>query len=220
MTATGTPTPALSPSLAQAPGLPCLQWTSRVSCPQHSFILAKARRSAQPTAGIYKSLRDSGPPGPGGHRSLLSWASWDCDNQKASSGQALKPKALQNSRLKHTTPVCPWERPVSLSRCFNLSDRLQACCMPRAYRGALTSLRHETPSLCASLVLSQLTSIPQRELIHSSKAPGHHTETPQLQGENQRNHKSMKIVQDVAEKSIGKWRNQRTNQKITRDKYK
>ena len=217
MTATGTPTPALSPSLAQAPGLPCLQWASCVSCPPSSLLKPGGQHSPQ---RVYKSLRDSGPPGPGGHRSLLSWASWDCDNQKASSGQALKPKALHNSRLKHTIPVCPWERPISLSRCFNLSDRLQACCMPRAYRGALTSLRQETPSLCASLVFSQLTSIPQRELIRSSKAPVHHTETSQLQGENQRNHKSVKIVQDVAEKSIGKWRNQRTNQKITRDKYK
>lgn len=76
--------------------------------------------------------------------------------------------------------------------------------MPRACRGALTSLRQETPSLCTSLVLSQLTSIPQRELIHSSKAPVHHTETPQLQEEKQRNHKYVKIIQDVAEKSIGK----------------
>ena len=57
MIATDTRTPALSPSLAKAPGLPRLQWSSRVSCPQHSCSLAKARRSAQPTEGVQKVTR-------------------------------------------------------------------------------------------------------------------------------------------------------------------
>ena len=195
----------------------CLVSSGHPVCPALSTPAALLKPGDQHSPQrVYKRWQDSGPPSPGGHRSLLSWASWDCDNQTDSSGQALKPKALHNSRRKHTTPVCPWERPVSLSRCFNLSDRLQGCCMPRAYRGALKSLRQDTPSLCTSLVLPQLTSIPQTELIHLSKAPVCHTGTPQLQEEKQRNHKYVKIIQDVAEKSTGKWRNQRT--KITGDK--
>lgn len=63
-------------------------------------------------------------PGSGGWASLLSWAPWDCGNQRGGCWWATTPRVRHRQWTEAHSPVFPWRSPLFLSQSFGLRRRL------------------------------------------------------------------------------------------------